>query len=303
MIDIKNVTKKFNGYTALDGLDLSVSDGIVYGLLGTNGAGKSTLLRIIAGVIKPDEGMALINDENVYDNPNAKKKLFYISDEQYFFNNSTGCDMAKYLSSVYENFDMEGFKNITEKLSLDGNRKINTFSKGMKKQMAIVLGLCAKTEYLLCDETFDGLDPVMRQAVKSLFAKELAERKFSVIIASHNLRELEDICDTIGLLHKGGVLMSKDLDDAKSSIQKVQCVFANDDEYKKFTDMCKVKTERISGALHTLTVDGTKEEVTELLRNIDTVYCEIIPVSLEELFISETEGVGYDIKKLIMEEQ
>jgi len=302
MIDIKNVTKRFNGYEAISSMNLTINNGIVYGLLGTNGAGKSTLLRMISGVIKPDEGVILVDNENSYDNPNVKKKLFFVSDDQYFFAHSTGADMAAYLQSIYENFDMEQFNKITEQLALDKDRKVDTFSKGMKKQMAIVLGLCAKTDYLLCDETFDGLDPVMRQAIKSLFAKEMSERSFAPVLASHNLRELEDICDTIGLLHKGGVLLAKDLDEAKCGLQKVQVVFESDADREKFTDAVKIVTSNNSGSMYIYTVSGTRDEIITVLGSVNTVFTEMLPLSLEEIFISETEVVGYDVKKLILED-
>ena len=302
MIEIKNVTKRFGEYEAVSHMNLSIGNGIVYGLLGTNGAGKSTLLRMIAGVIQPDEGVVLLDNVNVYDNPEAKSKMFYISDDQYFFAHSSGAEMVKYYSAVYENFDMEQFEQLTETLSLDKKRKIDTFSKGMKKQMSIVLGVCAKTEYLLCDETFDGLDPVMRQAIKSLFAKEMSERTFTPIIASHNLREIEDICDNIGLLHKGGVILSKELDEVKVGMHKIQCVFKNEGEYEKFTQACKVVSTKQTGSMYTITVNGSREEVEAKLASVDTIFCETLPLTLEEIFICETEGVGYDIKKLIIED-
>lgn len=184
---------------------------------------------------------------------------------------------------------------------LEAKRKIGTYSKGMKKQLAFILGLSARTDYLLCDETFDGLDPVMRQAIKSLLAKEMGERGLTPVIASHNLRELEDICDTVGLLHKGGVLLSKDLDEMKCGIQKVQCVFKNETEYEKAAAICRIiKTEQ-RGSLYTLTIRGEKDETLQKFDSLETVFCEVLPLTLEEIFISETEVVGYDIKKLILE--
>lgn len=183
---------------------------------------------------------------------------------------------------------------------MDKRRKIGTFSKGMKKQLALLLGICAHTEYILCDETFDGLDPVMRQGIKSIFAKEMEEKGLTPVIASHNLRELEDICDHVGLLHKGGVLLSKDLEDMKCNIQKVQCVFATvEEELKALSGMEVLKKEQ-RGSLRTFTVRSTREEVAARFATVDTVFYEVLPLSLEEIFISETEVVGYDIKKLIL---
>lgn len=301
MIEIKNVTKSFDDFVAVKNMNLTINDGIVYGLLGTNGAGKSTLLRMIAGVIKPDNGCVLLDSKNTYDNPETKAKMFFIADDAYFFANGTGEEMAEYYSSLYENFDMEYFNQIMEKFSLDKKRKIGTFSKGMKKQLSIILGICAKTEFLLCDETFDGLDPVMRQAVKSLFAKEMSERTLTPVIASHNLRELEDICDTVGLIHQGGVLLSKDLDEIKCNIQKVQCVFKEADGIDTLKNICDVLNVSSRGSLNVITIRGNREEVQQKLMSIPTIFCEVLPLTLEEIFISETEVVGYDIKKLLLE--
>lgn len=301
MIEIKNVTKSFDDFIAVKNMNLTINDGIVYGLLGTNGAGKSTLLRMIAGVIRPDNGCVLINSMNTYDNPAVKSTMFFISDDAYFFSNGTGEDMAHYYSNIYENFDMAYFDQIMEKFSLDKKRKIGTFSKGMKKQLSIILGICAKTEFLLCDETFDGLDPVMRQAIKSLFAKEMSERILTPVIASHNLRELEDICDTVGLIHQGGVLLSKDLDEIKCNIQKVQCVFTNENGIDELKNSVEVLNENNRGSLYVVTIRGKRDDVQEKLDSIPTVFCEVLPLTLEEIFISETEVVGYDIKKLLLE--
>ncbi len=301
MISIKGITKKFDDYIAVDHIDIEMKEGMVFGLIGTNGAGKSTLLRMICGVTKPDEGEILIDDMPVYDNPKAKEKMFFVSDEPYFFPHGNAADMEQYYSMVYQSFDKSEYYKLLSQFNLDSKRKIATYSKGMKKQLAMILALASKTEYILCDETFDGLDPVMRQAVKSLLAKEMGSRGLTPIIASHNLRELEDICDTVGLLHKGGVILSKDLDEMKCQIQKVQCVFKDETAYESAMRILKVIKKEQRGTMYTLTVRGDREEVAAKLTGLDTVFCEIIPLSLEEIFISETEVVGYDIKKLILE--
>lgn len=303
MIEIKHVLKQFDDYIAVNDLSVEIKEGLVYGLLGTNGAGKSTLMRMITGVTKADDGSILVEGEESYDNPKAKEKLFYLSDDQYFFNHGTAAEIQSYLSMIYPKFDKEQFYTLLDQFELDSKRKVSTFSKGMKKQLGILLGICAKTEYLLCDETFDGLDPVMRQAVKSLFVKEMDERSFTPIIASHNLRELEDICDTVGLLHKGGILFSKDLDDLKVNLQKVQCLFAAEGEADKVKDLCQViKTEQ-RGSMYIFTIRGTRAETLNQIETLDVQFCEALPLSLEEIFISETEVVGYDIKKLILADQ
>ncbi|MBQ7839919.1 MAG: ABC transporter ATP-binding protein [Lachnospiraceae bacterium] len=300
MIECRDLTKSFQGIKAVDRVSVTIKEGSVFGLIGTNGAGKSTVLRMMAGVLKPDEGMVIVDNMQVYDNMHAKARLFFIADEPYFFTNAAPRDMEKYYSSVYRGFDREQFYLYLTRFGLDGRRKINTFSKGMKKQLAIIIGLSAKTKYLFCDETFDGLDPVMRQGVKSIFAREMEERDFTPIIASHNLRELEDICDHVGLLHEGGVLLSKDLEEMKCNIQKVQCVFTDPEEEKRILNqMNLVKSDR-RGSLLTLTVRGTREETIAAFAAANTLFYEVLPLSLEEIFISETEVTGYDVKNLIL---
>ena len=206
--------------------------------------------------------------------------------------------MMAYYSCVYERFDKERFRRLLKSFGLDEKRRIHTFSKGMKKQVSVICGICANTKYLFCDETFDGLDPVMRQAVKSLFAADMEDRNLTPIIASHNLRELEDICDHVGLLHKGGILLSKDLDDMKLNIHKIQCVLQPGMEPEDLVSLEVLSTER-RGRLLTLTVRGTREEIEAKLGACDPVFFECIPLTLEEIFISETEVAGYDVKKLV----
>lgn len=299
MIKIKNVTKTFGKVTAVDQITLTLQNGLVFGMLGTNGAGKSTLLRMMAGVLKADSGQILVDGEPVWDNPNAKSKFFYISDDQFFYPNATPSDLISFYKNYYPAFDEIRFLDFLSNFGLDYNRKINTFSKGMKKQISILLGICSGAPYLFCDETFDGLDPVMRQAIKSLFAKEMEERDFTPIIASHSLRELEDICDHIGLLHKGGVLLSKDLADLKCNLTKVQCVLPEEaDEYLQ-NHLAILKMQR-RGKLVTMTVRQKEEEIEAIIKKLEPVYYESLPLTLEEIFISETEVVGYDMQSLIM---
>lgn len=300
MIELKGLTKSFGDIEAVKGVSVTIKEGAVFGLIGTNGAGKSTVLRMMAGVLRPDDGIVLLDNMPVYDNMHAKARLFFIADEPYYFTNAAPRDMEKYYSSVYRDFDRESFYLYLAKFGLDGRRKISTFSKGMKKQLSIICGLCARTKYLYCDETFDGLDPVMRQGVKSIFAKEMEERDFTPIIASHNLRELEDICDHVGLLHEGGVLLSKDLEEMKLNIQKVQCVFTSPEEEKKVLSQLDIVKSDRRGSLLTLTVRGTREEMMAVFAAADCLFHEVLPLSLEEIFISETEVKGYDIKKLIL---
>ena len=298
MIEIKNVSKSFGEIQAVSQVSLTLKEQNVFGMLGTNGAGKSTLLRMMAGVMRPDEGEILIDGENVWDNPEAKRKIFYISDDQFFFPNTTAEKMADVYSVYYPGFDRRRFMKFLLRFGLDGERKIQTFSKGMKKQLSLLLGICANVSYLLCDETFDGLDPVMRQGIKGIFAKEIDEKGLTPVIASHNLRELEDICDHIGLLHKGGVLLSRDLEDLKWNLHKIQCVLPEelDESLKESLDILSM-TRR--GKLLTLTVRGSEEEILSRIGELQPVFMEALPLSLEEIFISETEVVGYDIKNIV----
>ena len=293
MIEVRNVTKSYDNIKAVDDVSVTVRENTVFGLIGTNGAGKSTMLRMMAGVLEPEKGEIVIDTLPVFDNMEAKKKIYFIADEPYFFANSMAVD-------IYPEFATEDFYNYLVNFGLDKKRKINTYSKGMKKQLALICGVCSGAKYLLCDETFDGLDPVMRQGIKSIFAGEMERRGLTPVIASHNLRELEDICDHVGLLHKGGVLLSKDLEDMKCNIQKIQCVFKTiEDEAKVISALDIMKNEK-RGSLNVLTVRGNKAEILALFATANTVFFEALPLSLEEIFISETEVVGYDVKKLIL---
>ena len=300
MIEVKNINKNFDAIKAIDDISATIEEGHVFGLIGTNGAGKSTFMRILCGVLKADSGEVLIDGESVYDNPSVKAKVFYISDDQYFFKTGTPKDMLKFYMTYYNGFDGEKFKELMKAFNLDINRKVNTFSKGMKKQLSVICGVCAGTKYLLCDETFDGLDPVMRQAVKSIFVKEIEERGLTPIIASHNLRELEDICEYVGLLHRGGILLAKDMEDMKINIHKMQIVIKDETTLPKIKERFEVVKVESRGALYTITIRGKREEVDSFMLEINPIFYELLPLSLEEIFISETEVKGYDIKSLIL---
>ncbi len=299
MIEFQKVSKSFDAVKAIDNISAVVEEGHVFGLIGTNGAGKSTLMQLLCGIFKPDEGRIIVDGEPVYDNPAAKAKLFYISDEQYFFRSGTPKDMLRFYQTYYAGYDAGKWKELMGKFGLETGRKINTFSKGMKKQLSVICGICANTKYLLCDETFDGLDPVMRQAVKSLFVKEIDERGLTPVIASHNLRELEDICEYVGLLHKGGILFEKDLDEMKLNIHKIQCIVREKEQLSRIKDGLEVVTMDNRGALYTLTVRGKREDVESCMEQQNLIFYELLPLSLEEIFISETEVKGYDVKSLI----
>lgn len=299
MITAEHVSKRFGDVVAVKDVTVDIKKGEVFGLIGTNGAGKSTFLRMVSGVLKPDNGSVIVDDKRVYENPGIKSEIFYISDDQYYLDNANPIDMMNFYKDYYPQFDTMRFISLLDKFSLDKKRKINTYSKGMKKQLSVLYGICSNTKYMLCDETFDGLDPVMRQAVKSIFAGELTKRDFTPIIASHNLRELEDICDHIGLLHQGGVLMQRDLEEMKLNIHTIQCVFADYEKEEQLMKMLDVVKAEKRGTLNLITVRGKREEIMNKVNSLSPVFAEILPLSLEEIFISETEVVGYDIKKLI----
>ena len=305
MIEVRDLYKSFDtggqdaAVHAISGINLEIKESEVFGLIGTNGAGKSTLMRIAAGIYKADRGNVLIDGEAAYDNVAAKKKIFFIADEPFFQMNSTPRFMQNYYSDLYENFDKDRFNKLLDDFRLSPSRRISTFSKGMRKQLSVILGVCSGTKYLMMDETFDGLDPVMRQAVKSLFANDMEERGLTPIIASHNLRELEDICENIGLLHRGGVLLSQNLENIKLGIQKIQCVFSDEKDEAKILEGLDVMLNEKRGKLHTITIRGKKDEIAAHFKGFEMTFFEMLPLTLEEAFISETEVVGYDIKKII----
>ena len=298
MIISKDISKSFGGVQALKSISLTINKASVFGLVGTNGAGKSTFLRLLAGIYKPDSGEITIDGQPVWENIELKKRVYYISDEQYFFANATPLEVARYYNGIYPNYDMERFHKLMHGFELPVGRKINTFSKGMKKQVSVICGLAANTDYIFCDETFDGLDPVMRHTVKSLFAAEVAERELTPIIASHNLRELEDICDHVGLLHRGGVLMEKDLDDMKLGAGKVQCVLPEGVEVESLGLDIAVQDRR--GSLVTIIARGVPDEIAARVAAVHPVFMEVLPLTLEEYFIMETEVAGYDLKNLFL---
>ena len=299
MLEVKELCKCFDDIQAVQKVSLQITDGCIFGLVGTNGSGKSTFLRMAAGVLKPDGGSITIDDQPVYENEAMKEQIFYIPEDAYFFPNSTPMQMMEYYSCIYPHFDKMQFQELLGKFHLDGKRRIQTFSKGMKKQVSILLGLASQAKYLLCDETFDGLDPVMRQAVKSLFADAVMNRELTPIIASHNLRELEDICDHIGVLHEGGILLSEQLEDLKFHIHKLQCVLPSKEMEQHLLRELDVLHYEKSGSLLFVTVRGTKMEIIHTVDRHAPIFSEVIPLSLEEIFICEMEAVGYEIKNIL----
>lgn len=300
MIEAVEVSKQFDKLKALCSVSITVREGTVLGLLGTNGAGKSTFLRIMSGVFKPDKGVLTLDGGRIYENTRIKENLFYISDQQFFLANAIPKDMKNFYRNIYPNFDGMRFDRLLDQFGLESSRRINTLSKGMAKQLSILCAVCANTKYIFCDETFDGLDPVMRQSVKSLFAKEMTDRNLTAVITSHNLRELEDICDSVGLMHQGKMLLAKEVNDIKQSIHRVQYILRDTLEASKILEGMEIRKLEQRGTLTTIWLKGDAEEIDRRLEAVNPVFYERVPLSLEEIFISETEGIGYDIKKIIL---
>ncbi len=298
MIKIESVTKNFGDVCSLDQVTLRIPDGSIFGLIGSNGSGKSTLLRAMSGIFAADKGCILYDGFNIWENTEQKAKLVYLSDEPYFLPHSSIEDMRNLFSSLYTTFDNTKFDKLLNLFGLPLRRKINTFSKGMQKQTSVLLGLSVCPKYLFCDETFDGLDPVMRHLVKRILMEDIAERGTTVVIASHNLRELEDICDHIALLHKGKLLFQNELDDMKLSIQKIQAVFTDEGAEEKLRELPLLNLER-RGSMFTIVARGTRDEWEERLQAMHPQFYECIPLTLEEIFIAEMEENGYDFTEIL----
>ncbi len=294
MIRIEQVSKRFQNTEALKDLSFKIKENEIFGLVGTNGSGKTTLLKMISGIYQGDTGFVTVDEEKIYENADMKGKVFYIADDSYFPLSSTCDQMKEYYKLFYPKFDESKYTKLLMQFNLKGNVKIHNLSKGMKKQISIILGVSSNAKYLLMDETFDGLDPVMRQAVKSLLVSEVCNREITPIIASHNLRELEDICDSVGLLHNGTVLIADEMDNIKENLHKVQCVF--EEEQPEMFQELDVRQCKKQGSLYILTIKGDREDILATIESRQPIFCEMIPLSLEEMFISETEVAGYEIK-------
>lgn len=292
MISAELLTKEFDGYKAVDGISCVIPEGCIYGMVGSNGAGKSTFLRLVSGVYRPERGTVMIDDAPVYENPEIKNQLVFVPDDLYFVANASMTRMAKLYAGVYRNFDMKRFRFLTETFKLDPAKPISTFSKGMKRQAAIILAISCKPKYLFLDETFDGLDPVMRALVKSLICRDVEEREATAILTSHSLRELEDTCDQLALLHKGGLIFESEIAELKTSLFKIQVAFLEEydkDKFKSLTVLHIVK----SGSVSNLICRGDREEVTAILKRMNPVILDVLPLSLEEVFTYEMEALGY----------
>lgn len=299
MIEIKNLTKYFDSICAVNDVSLNIPDGIMFGILGTNGAGKTTLLRILAGIIEADAGTISIDGEKQLHLRSCKENLFFLPDEPYYFPNATLEGMAEFYAGQYPGMDRAGVSGMAESLDLDMDRPLRTFSKGMKRQAFLILALCAGTKYLLCDEVFDGLDPIVTEVMKNLFQREMQERRFTVAVASHKLNDLEDICGSIGILHKGGLVTARDMKENGGEIHKYQCIFSEDTDIRPLT--AREETVKCTKDSHfvTLVIKGDRQITEAMIRTWNPVFLKEVPMTLEETFIAEMEGKGYDIRKVL----
>ncbi len=299
MICAKDLTMKFDDFTALKQMNCKIPEACIYGLVGSNGAGKSTFLRLISGIYRPNSGEVTIDGKPVYENPEVKSKILYVPDELYFLPQSNMNRMAELYSSIYKNFSYERFENLTKTFGLDPKANINTFSKGMKRQAATILALSSMPEFLFFDETFDGLDPVMRNLVKQVIYNDVMERKTTTIITSHSLRELEDTCDQLALLHKGGIVFESDIQDLKTALFKVQVAFNTEYSKERFAGIEMLDYNQM-GSVATFIARGDKNEVVAKIRALEPVLLDVLPLNLEEVFIYEMEALGYAFKEILM---
>ena len=293
MLEMKNVTKCFDGFKALDDLTLTVPKGAVYGLVGPTGAGKSTAIRHLTGVYRPDSGSITMEGRPIYENPEVKARIGYIPDDIFYFPSASMEEMRKFYKGIYKNFDDELYKKLLEVFQLPQKGAIRRFSKGMQKQAAFHLAVCCKPDVLILDEPVDGLDPVMRRQVWSLLLSDVAQRETTVLVSSHNLRELEDVCDHVGSMDKGKLLLERSLADMQGSTQKLQMV-------GEVPDGLEILHEQMSGRLKTLIVRGTTEQVRLVVEKSNPVYFDLLPLSLEEIFIYELGGVNYEVKNIVL---
>ena len=293
MIEVKQITKTFDGFKALDDLSLTVPQGAVYGLVGPNGAGKSTLIRHLMGVYRPDCGQITVDGQPVYENPAVKARMVCIPDEIFYNTGDTIRDLKSLYKGIYPQFDDERFEKLGEVFQLDRKKPVRRFSKGMQKQLAFWLAISCRPEILVLDEPVDGLDPVMRRQVMGLLLEDVADHGTTVLVSSHNLRELEDICDHVGIVDHGKMLLERSLADMQGMTHKLQLV-------GELPQGLQVLHESTSGRLRTLIVRGSAEEIQARVKTVEPAYYDVLPLSLEEIFIYELGGVNYEVKNIVL---
>ena len=290
LITAKNVVKKFDKFTALNHFNMNVPEGSIYGLVGPNGSGKTTTIKHLIGMYKQDEGEILVNDEKVYDNEKVKSKIAYISDDLYFFHGYSIKDMAKFYSKIYKDFSFEKFNDLQKVFNIDVKRKVNKLSKGMKKQVAFWLTISCNPEIMILDEPIDGLDPIMKENVWKILLEEVKKRKMTVIISSHNLKELENVCTNIGIMKNGEMVLEKELEKKDNNIQKVQIVFSNNSQIGKIREKLSILKEEKVGSVYYFIVKGEQKEIEDILDKYKLTLMEFLPLSLEEVFMFENGG-------------
>lgn len=297
MIKVKNVVKSFDGFKALDGLDMNVPRGAVYGLVGPNGAGKSTILRHITGILRQDSGEILVNGEPIFENPGVKASIAYIPDEIFYFTQATIKDMMKYYRGLFPSFSQERYNTLLAAFGLDERAKMRSLSKGMQKQAAFLLSVSCRPELLVMDEPVDGLDPVMRRQVWGLLVSDVSEHGTTVLVSSHNLRELEDVCDHVGIMNRGRMLLEHGLSELQENIVKVQLALP---EGAAIPDYMDVLHRSSTGRLQTIIIKGSSEEVANQLSTCQPLFMDLLPLSLEEIFIYELGGEHYEVKDILL---
>lgn len=298
MIKVTNVTKSFDGFKALDKLTLHVPAGSVYGLVGPNGAGKTTVIKQLCGIYRPDSGSIEINSKPVYENNAVKSSLCYISDDLFFFPTYSVKDMADFYRGIYKSFSTERFNALGDVFKIDPNRKVRRLSKGMQKQVSFWLGISAAPEVMILDEPVDGLDPVMRKSVWKLMLQDVAERGMTVLVSSHNLRELEDVCDHVGIMHRGRVVLEKSLDDVKGNIHKLQLAFPDGKLPAELDGSLDILHSEGYGSVTILIVRGDGDKLRSMISRCNPLIFDILPLTLEEVFIYELGGMGYELENI-----
>ena len=299
MIEMRNVSKTFDRYKAVENVNLSIQKGSIYGLIGSNGAGKTTLIKLLAGIYRQENGDVTIEGNPVYENVSLKQKVFYIPDQPYFLSHYTTKHMAHFYKSIYPSWSEDRFGKLAELFEVDLNKKIHAFSKGWQRQISFILALSANPEILILDEPMDGLDPVVRKKVKNLLINDVAEREMTILISSHNLREIEDICDHIGIIHKGTLIMEKELDELKSDIHKIQVAYKEEIPKQLLKNLKPLHTEK-RGSVVLCIVKGEEDAIAKQIRQTNPVIFDLLPLTLEEIFIYEMGDIGYAIKNVIV---
>jgi ABC-2 type transport system ATP-binding protein len=300
MITIKNVVKKFDDFTVLKDINLNVEKGSIYGLVGPNGAGKTTLMKCIAGIYRLNGGEVLIDDKKAYENVDIKNDLIYISDDLFFFNNFSIKQMAGLYSKVYTNWDEERFNKLKDVFKIDIKRNANKLSKGMQKQVAFWLAISARPKVLLLDEPLDGLDPVMRRMVLSIIMEDVAESNTTIMISSHNLRELEDVCDHVGIMSNGKMIIERRLDDLKTETHKLQVAFKDKEFPKELENKFNFLRKTQLGTVYSVILKGDKDAIISEYQKYNPIILDIIPLTLEEIFIYEVGGESDEIKEAVL---